>query len=219
MNIKISQMAPVDYLLDGDLVPMVRGTTNYNVSGATFYSYLSGDLFKGIYNNYNNNSASYIALSNLTASVYNTVSTTSSNNVTISDDQTIYGKKIIMNKVGIKAYPNVDFTVGGAVSALNNIYTGARFYTLNSDSDAWTTSYSYINSVSSNTQTINSIVTSNSSNWNSTYSSWNQTSAISILSNTTTYPGSTAVKNIIAISQAAYANLLVKDPYTLYIVV
>jgi hypothetical protein len=60
---------------------------------------------------------------------------------------------------------------------------------------------------------------SSSANWDSTYTSWRSTSGNLIKSDITIAPQATAIKNIIAVPLEVYQGLLVKDPYTFYIVV
>jgi hypothetical protein len=81
------------------------------------------------------------------------------------------------------------------------------------------------NYVSINTSTTNkwenvsTKVISSSANWDNTYSTWSQTSAILIKSDTTVAPQTTAIRNIVAIPLAVYEGLAVKDPYTFYVIV
>jgi hypothetical protein len=73
--------------------------------------------------------------------------------------------------------------------------------------------------IANNWQNTSTVVNSSSSNWNSAYTSWNQASSILIKSDITSVPQATAIKNIIAVPLAVYENILVKDPYTFYVVV
>jgi hypothetical protein len=202
MNIKFSQLPVVPNVQSNDIVPIVRNNNNYTLSAITLFNYFSAGYTAQVYTSYSKNSSLFLN-SNLSASsVFSTYSQLSSKYVDNFTIQTISGIKTFFDN-----------------SIFQKTITAIKIVTSSGNSDDWNLTTSFVKSNSSNILSVNSYLTANSAKINDTYTSWNSISSNVVLSDTTKVLASTAIKNIIALSQVTYDNLLIKDPYTFYIVV
>jgi hypothetical protein len=201
MNLKFSQFPRLNNIKDSDIIPVLRDNSNYALSGLAIYKYLSGDNIRDLFTSYKMYSSVFLSSNLSTNSVFTTFSRNSAFYVNTNRPQIIDGVKTFLSQTNF-----------------NNSLTAVSIYTPNGNSFQWNQTSTYVNSNSSKfTSTFNTVCAA-SANWNNSYNFINSLSSIAIVSDTTFYPTATAIKNIIAITQNAYDNLVILDPYTLYIV-
>jgi len=201
MNLKFTQFKYTNTVKDNDLIPVVRTNDNYILSAISIYNYLSGDIIKNVSTSYRTYSSLFLS-SNLSAnSVFTTYNQNSSFYVTTNTIQSISAFK--------EFFENVNFK-----KSLSSVL----IYTPSGTSDLWNSASTFVKSNSSNIKDTINIVSNLSSNWQDTYNGFSSLSGISVISDTTQAPAATAIKNIIAITQTTYDNLVIKDPYTFYVI-
>jgi hypothetical protein len=201
MNLKFSQFPRVNNIKDNDIIPILRDNNNYALSGLSIYNYLSGNNIKDLYTSYNMYSSLFLSTNDVSNSLFSTYSKNSAFYVTTNTTQNIAGIKTFLNQTNF-----------------NNSLTAVVIYTPSGNSVQWNQTSTYVAANSSNFTSTFNTVCALSGNWNNTYNITSQISGKVIVSDTTYYPTATALKNIIAISQNTYDNLVILDPYTLYIV-
>jgi hypothetical protein len=202
MNLKFSQFPRLNNFTNNDIIPVLRNNNNYAISGLAIYNYLSGDFFKDLYTSYTSYSSLFVTNGVTISSMFSTFSQNSARYVTTNTAQTISGIKTFLN--------STNFT--SSLSAF-------IIYTPNGNSSQWSQASTYINANSSRFISTFNTLSTLSSTWVDTSNIVADVSGKLVLSDTTFYPTATSIKNIIAIEQVVYDNLLILDPYTLYIVV
>ena len=201
MNLKFSQFPRLNNLTNGDIIPVLRNNNNYAISGLAIYNYLSGDFFKDLYTSYTSYSSLFVTNGVTTSSLFSTFSQNSARYVTTNTAQTISGIKTFLSPTNF-------------ISSLSAFI----IYTPSGNSNQWSQTSTYVIANSSKfTSTFNSVCAL-SSTWVDTSNIVADVSGKLVFSDTTFYPTATSIKNIIALSQNVYDNLLILDPYTLYII-
>jgi hypothetical protein len=201
MNLKISQFKQAQTINDSDIIPIVRSNDNYSISALSIFNYLSGSFVSDVYTNYQNYSGLFFTGSQNGNSAYSTYGSLSSFYVTTNTVQSISGVKTFFNPTNFKS----------TISAY-------KIYTPSGNSDTWNAASNYVISNSAKTENFFTNVGSASGNWNTAYYGITSINNLGVISDTSLVPGATAIKNIISITQATYDNLLIKDPYTFYVI-
>lgn len=201
MNLKFSQFKYTNTIKDSDLIPVVRSNDNYVLSASAIYNYLSGNNLKDLYTSYRAYSSLFLS-SNLSAnSVFSTYNANSAFYVTTNTVQSISAVKTFFDIVNFR-------------SSLSSVIV----YTPNGSSDLWNSTSTFVRNNSANISSTINIVSTLSSVWNDTTVEFGTLSSIAVVSDVTTTPAATAIKNIIAVTQTTYDNLIIKDPYTFYVI-
>jgi hypothetical protein len=201
MNLKFSQFPRVNNIKNSDIIPILRDNNNYALSALSIYNYLSGDNTRDLYTSYKMYSSLFLSTNSESNSLFSTYSKNSAFYVNTNTAQIIAGIKTFLDQTNF-----------------NTSLTAVNIYTPSGNSNQWNQTSTYVASNSSKFTSTFNTVCALSGKWNDTYNITKQLSGITIVSDTTYYPTATALKNIIAITQNTYDNLVILDPYTLYIV-
>jgi hypothetical protein len=201
MNLKFSQFKPATNLVDSDVLPILRTNDNYAISALSIFNYMSGNKFNELYTSYQYYSSVFLGSNSNANSVFSTYSNNSSFYVTTNAAQTISGIKTFFDSSFFK-------------TSLSSVV----IYTPNGNSNNWNVASTYVFSNSASIKNVTDTVSNSAGNWSDTYSGFSQLSSIAVVSDITNTPSATAIKNIIAITQTTYDNLIIKDPYTFYII-
>jgi hypothetical protein len=201
MNLKFSQFKYTNNIKDNDLIPIVRSNDNFILSALSIFNYLSGSKMRDLYTSYQTYSSLFLSSNNSSNSVFTTFSNNSALYVTRNTAQSISGVKTFFDASNFRV-------------SLSSVI----IYTPNGNSNQWNLATSYVLSNSASLNETTNVINNSSSKWNENYNNFSQLSSIAIVSDTSYTPSATAIKNIISLTQVTYDNLLIKDPYTFYII-